>query len=179
MTRSRALALLPLLLPCCASAASEDRRAYILAHPHGWIELSIDDRAIPLVPLAESEDSKTRISTRPDQCHVGVRVNGEPLLWDDAYPTGEEAPFRATTGFRFPAPTGAAKLHLVYSGCRMDEKGEVAGIDLDTEIAIEADQTHEILFDGVTLHAQPPRPSNVVTLEDVYEALTGRRSPAR
>jgi len=174
------LALFPLVLPCCATAASEDRRAYILAHPHGWIELTIADRAIPMVPLdPESKESDVHISGSPVQCTVEVRVNGEPLLWEPTYATGEQAPFSTDTGFRFPAPTGASQVHLAYGGCRLNEKGEIASVALDAEVAIEEGMTHEILFDGVTLHPQPPRPSNVVTLEDVYEALTGRRSPAK
>ena len=178
MIRARALALLPLVLPCCATAASEDRRAYILAHPHGWIELTIADRSIPAVPLdQEREDVQT--SGPPIQCIVEVRVNGEPLLWERTYPTGEQAPFSTDTGFRFPAPTGAAKANLVYSGCRLNEKGEVASLAYDADIAVEENMTHELVFDGATLRAESPRPNSVVTLEDVYEALTGRRSPAK
>ena len=175
----RALALLLLTVPSCATAASEDRRAYILAHPHGWIELTIDDRSIPLVPVEEeSDNSQAQVSIRPPQCNVIAHVNEEPLLWEQAYAAGQEAPFQATTGFRFPAPSGVAKLHLAYSGCRVDDKGKVTSVAADGEFTVQEDLTHEIRFDGTALHIHSPRPDNVVTLEDVYEAVTGRRSPA-
>lgn len=133
-----------------------------------------------MVLLAEeTKESGPRISGRPVQCIVEVRVNGEPLLWEATYPTGEQAPFSSDTGFRFPAPTGAAKANVAYSGCRVNEKGEEKGLALDADLVIEENAVHEIVFDGVALHVQPARPDSVVTLEDVYEALTGRRSRAK
>ena len=182
MNRARELAsLIPLLLPCCATAASEDRRAYILAHPHGWIELTVADRSIPPIPVdSEPEDGKIDIWVIPPHCDVQVRVNGELFISDPAYPypSGDEPLARVDTGFRIPAAVGAARIHLDYKHCRV-EGDETTDVALDAEISVQENLTHEIVFDGVALHAQPPRPSSVVTLEDVYEALTGRRSPAK
>jgi hypothetical protein len=178
MRAARILTLLLLLLPSCATGASEDRRAYILAHPHGWIELTISDDSIPKVPVDEPDPDTGETWVRPARCGVEILTNQEPFLYDHAYPNGSEAPYRAVTGFRFPAATGATKVHLTYHGCRLVE-GRVADLELDAEIAVEEGRTHEILFDGRSLLVHPARPSSVVTLEDIYEVLTGRRTPAK
>jgi hypothetical protein len=34
-----------------------------------------------------------------------------------------------------------------------------------------------VVFDGAELAVRAPHPNEVVTLEDIYEAITGRRSP--
>jgi hypothetical protein len=44
---------------------------------------------------------------------------------------------------------------------------------------VEENKTHEIVFNGEELAVREARPNEVVTLEDVYEAITGRRSPGR
>ena len=181
MIRARVLALLPLVLPCCATAASEDRRAYILAHPHGWIELTIADRSVPPIPVdSEPKDGKADLWVIPPHCDVEVHVNGEPFISDRAYPApdGDEPLARVDTGFRIPAAVGAARVHLVYNHCRIEGE-ETKGVSLDAEIVVQENTTHEILFNGEALYAEPPRPNNVVTLEDVYEAITGRRSLAK
>ena len=38
---------------CAAVIDQTERRDYILAHPHGWIELTVADESIPMVPLSE------------------------------------------------------------------------------------------------------------------------------
>lgn len=161
-----------MLVPGCATASSEERRAYVLAHPHGWLEITISDASIPDVPSPEGADEPWRC---PTSCGVSVEVNGEPVLRDSAYPNGESAPYSASTGFRFPVPVGDAELTLSYYRCRVAD-GEVAALELAAMLVIAEGQTHEVVFDGADLAVRAPRPNEVVTLEDVYEAVTGRRS---
>ena len=160
------------LLPSCATASSEDRRAYILAHPHGWVEITISDPYVPDVPPPEDSDDPWQ---RPSSCGVSVKLNDEPILYESAYPKGESAPYSTGTGFRFPAPVGATDLRLSYSRCRVAD-GETVSHELSAVLLIEEDQTHEVIFDGAEVEVRAPHPNEVVTLEDVYEAITGRRS---
>lgn len=173
MRRFLSFLVLAAFLPGCATASSEDRRAYILAHPHGWVEITISDPDVPDVPPAEDSDDPWH---RPFSCGVSVTINDEPILHDFAYPTGESAPYSASTGFRFPAPVGATEFRLSYSRCRVAD-GESVSLESSAVLFIEEGQTHEVVFDGTELAARAPRPNEVVTLEDIYEAITGRRSP--
>ena len=160
------------LLPGCATASSEDRRAYILAHPHGWVEITISDPFIPDVPPGEDSDDPW---LRPSSCGVSVKLNNEPILYEAAYPSGQSAPYAASTGFRFPAPAGATDLRLSYSRCRVTD-GKTDSLELSAILFIEEGQTHEVVFNGAEIVVRPPHPNEVVTLEDIYEAITGRRS---
>ncbi len=173
MRRYWAFLVLAVLLPGCATASSEDRRAYILAHPHGWVEITISDPNVPDVPPAEESDDPWQ---PPSSCSVSVTLNDEPMLYAFAYPSGESAPYSASTGFRFPAPVGDTELRFSYSQCRVAE-GETVSLELSAVLLIEQDQTHEVVFDGAELAVRAPHRNEVVTLEDIYEAITGRRSP--
>jgi len=174
MRRYWSFLVLAALLPGCATASSEDRRAYILAHPHGWVEITIFDPYVPDVPPAEDSDDPWQ---RPSSCGVSVELNDEPILYGSAYPSGESEPYSASTGFRFPAPIGATALRFSYSRCRVAD-GETSSLELPAVLLIEEDQTHEVLFDGTELAVRAPHPNEVVTLEDIYEAITGKRSPS-
>jgi hypothetical protein len=162
------------LLPSCATASSEDRRAYILAHPHGWVEITISDPYVPDVPPPEDSDDSWH---RPSSCGVSVKLNDEPILYESAYPSGDSAPYSTRTGFRFPAPVGATDLRFSYSRCRVADRQSVS-LELSAVLFIEENQNHEVVFDGAGLEVRAPHPNEVVTLEDIYEAITGRRSPA-
>jgi len=173
MRSSFSILVLGVLLPGCATASSEDRRAYILAHPHGWVEITIADPHVPDVPADEDSDDPWQ---KPTSCGATVELDEEPFLYGAAYPSGDAAPYSAKTGFRFPAPVGATELRFAYSRCRLTD-GETATLGLSAVFVIEEGQTHEVVFDGTQLSVRAPHPNEVVTLEDVYEAITGRRSP--
>jgi hypothetical protein len=173
MRRLWGFVVLGVLLPGCATASSEDRRAYILAHPHGWVEITISDPYVPDVPPAEDSDDPWQ---RPPSCGVSVELNDEPILYDSAYPSGESAPYSTSTGFRFPAPVGPTDLRFSYSRCRVAD-GERVSLELTASLFIDESQTHEVVFDGTELAVRAPHPNEVVTLQDIYEAITGRRSP--
>ena len=157
----------------CASTLVE-RRDYILAHPHGWIELSLDDRAIPQVP--ESED-EPRSLVRPVTCYVDVSLDREPFVNGSAYPIGDGPPYAAESGFRFPAPVGPALLTVEYGGCDVED-GKATTVSAQLSIGVEENRVVEVHFDGTALAADPPRADSVVTLDDVYQAVTGRKKGA-
>jgi hypothetical protein len=106
---------------------------------------------------------------------VAVAIAGEEYVSGiQVFPQGERAPFRADSGIRFPAPVGTPILKLSWDGCRV--KGEeVAGVEREIFIAIERDRVTEVAFDGDALSTSAPSEDTVVTLDDVYEALTGKR----
>ena len=165
---AKRLALLALAPIACASTVDQ-RRDYILAHPHGWVEITIDDAAVPQVP---ESDEKQAALIRPERCTVSVELDREPFVYGSAYPAGDTPPYAAKTGFRFPAPVGAAELKLEYGGCRVrsSERSEVV---TQIPIAVEAGRVTEVRFDGTQLTALPARDDAVVTLDDIYEAVTG------
>lgn len=165
--RLNLLALTILMIPATACAgASADRRAYILAHPHGWLELTIFDSRVPDIPVRNAEDEWKK----PVSCGVYVSVDSEPLLRDFAYPDGDTAPYVVDTGFRFPVPVGDSDIELRYEGCRVENDEEIS-IGVATDLRIEEDQVHELDFDGSSLSVMAPVPNEVITLEDVYDAV--------
>jgi hypothetical protein len=157
----------------CASTLQE-RRDYILAHPHGWVEVSLDDRGVPQVPASEEEPDAW---VRPESCSVEVLLDREPFVYGSAYPLGDAAPYTAETGFRFPAPVGPALLSVQYRGCDVvDGKASVSSAELF--IGVEEGRVIEVHFDGAALAADPPRDNTVVTLDDIYQAVTGGKKGA-
>jgi hypothetical protein len=169
------LAALAVLTPLACASVQVERRDYILAHPHGWVEVTIEDLAVPLVP--PDEDSESKEWTAPYACGVEIHLDREPFVDAWAYPTGEVAPFAVRTGFRFPAPLGTQTLRVAYGSCRI-EAGVPATVDLELPIQVEEGRVSEVRFDGSRLTALPIRDDAVVTLEDIYEAVRGAPQPA-
>jgi hypothetical protein len=167
-----ALVLLGALLPGCATALSQERRDYILAHPHGWVELSVKDEKIPDVPV--EEDGK-EVLEKPSSCRVRIEIDEEPYFGDYVYPHGEEQPYVVDSGFRFPVPVGEVELAVSYSGCDIEE-GERATRETGIVVNIEEGTALDVAFDGQSLVAGVASPDTKVTLEDIYEAVTGSRS---
>jgi hypothetical protein len=62
------------------------KSADILAHPRGWVEITISDRYVPDVPPAEDSDDPWQ---RPSSCGVSVELNDEPILYGSACPSGD------------------------------------------------------------------------------------------
>lgn len=170
LTKPIATALLLALTPCCtvAQVAGEERRAYVRARAHGWVEITLADLAIP--PVAAG-DPEAPVWVRPVQCSLSVELDGEPWFTSSLYPQGESAPYFLQSGFRFPAPVGPQNLRLTYSGCR------ATAVVLIAPLLVQPGTLYELVFDGSELDALPARPDREVSLEDIYEAVTGRRSP--
>ena len=161
----------------CAATLDSDRRDYILAHPHGWVEVSIADGHVPQVPETDSEGRLVSF-VRPDDCSIEVRLDREPFVYNAVYPTGEQPPYSVKSGFRFPAPVGPALLSIHYAGC--DRNGDaVSSTDAQLSIAVEQARVVQVHFDGTELVADPPRDNSVVTLDDLYEAITVARNRLR
>jgi hypothetical protein len=164
--------LIPVIVIATAACAAtlEARTDYILAHPHGWVELSLHDVAIPSIPTSEPKSNQF---VRPDSCDVEISLNREPLAWGQAYPVGEQPPYSVETGFRFPAPVGPALFSVTYSGCDV-EKAQSTKTTAQLNVAVEEGRVTEVHFNGTDLVADSPRDNSVVTLDDIYEAVTGR-----
>jgi hypothetical protein len=131
------------------------------------------DRAVPPVPFSEEDERLVR----PDACSVAIALDREPFVYGSVYPAGDAAPYAAKTGFRFPAPIGPARVAVEYRGCNGEREGDGA-TTAELFIGVEEGRVVEVHFDGVALAADPPRENPVVTLEDVYEAVTGRKKGA-
>jgi hypothetical protein len=165
------------LFPSCARAISQERRDYILAHPHGWVELSFNDYQIPSIPVQEK---KKTVFLKPEQCRVTVEIDDEPYFSDSVYPFGEVEPYRVESGFRFPAPVGLTSLRFFYSGCDVGEKEEESGsVEQLVEITVQENMVHNLAFDGTSLTTSEVTPNKAVTLEDIYDAVTGKTSAER
>ena len=162
--------LLCVVFTACAAALPQDRRDYILARSHGWAELTVHDVDVPFLPPSKEKPDEPLF---PSTCQVEVFLDNESFLSSYAYPFGEEEPFRVDTGFRFPAPIGLSHMRLSYSGCDVTN-GKATSVDIETEIQIYEDFVTEIHFNGNEITVDHPRTDSVVTLEDVYEAVTGR-----
>lgn len=161
-----------LLFPSCAAGISQERRDYILSHPHGWVELSVNDYQIPNTP--QKEDKKT-ILKRPYYCPVTIKINEEPYFRGYIYPFGEEEPYGVESGFRFPAPVGIISLKIIYSGCDVIE-GKEGTIVRDIEVDVIENMVIKLNFDGNSLVLEETSPNKKVTLEDIYEAVTDKDS---
>ncbi len=171
--RSLALALGGVALLSCAASLDTSRREYILAHPHGWLELTLVDIAVPDVARDEDEPGRR---ARPDSCDLELRVDREPFFRMSVFPTGERAPYQVDSGFRVPAPVGAQKVMVTYLGCDESPAGEYSTVTTELELALPENQVIELHFDGTQLRQEPPRADTVIELDDVYEAVTGRRT---
>jgi hypothetical protein len=75
------------------------------------------------------------------------------------------------------APVGPTRLELVYSGCGMDA-GKATRPTAEIAIGVEEERVTEVRFNGAQLVTLPPRADSVVTLEEIYEAITGKPTPA-
>jgi hypothetical protein len=165
-----ALAALLVLAHIACAGTSQERRDYILAHPHGWVEITLDDRAVPQVP---SDDEDHAGLVKPEYCSLNVELDGEPFVYGAAYPVNDAAPYKAKCGFRFPAPIGAARMKVAYKGCDV-EGDKRAVVEAEVPIVVEENRVTEVEFDGTRLAPLATRPNTEVTLEDIYRAVTGK-----
>jgi hypothetical protein len=169
------LALLTAALFACAAGLPVERREYILARPHGWVELSVGDLAIPRVPKSEEEGAEW---ARPAECRLDVELDGEPFVAGFVYPVGEQPPFAVSSGYRFPAPVGRVRLAVEYAGCDAEGSGSAPALLGEAEIDVAQGQVTDVAFDGERLLPGAPRADTAVTLERIYEALTEPARPA-
>jgi len=159
-------ALALLVMAGCATALSEHRESYILAQPHGWIEISIADQSIPMLPL----EGGGKGGQRPEVCTIRLIRDHEPFLEESVFPSGDTAPFHVASGFRFPIPLGSSMLRINYSGCRVSN-GKVTQSNASVEVTVKQDMVTAITFDGINATATAPQEDKAITLERVYRRL--------
>ena len=165
------IAVLALSATACAARVSEVRTAYITAHDHGWIEFVLRDTNV-LLPAPPTYPSINW--DKPRSCRVQAHYKGESYLSEAVYPTGEVEPFTVDTGFRFPVPVGRGRIQVKYSGC--DFIGEEPDtIEIGERIRVLKDTVTVVEFDGETLFIRENQPNVKVTLDDIYEAVTGSK----
>ncbi len=153
--------------PGCASAMSENRRAYILAHPHGWIEVEVTDQNVPKARPTKEDPNPTH---PPTYCRIEIDIDKEPFLGEQVYPFGPAEPFRVESGFRFPVPIGAAQLELSYSGCD-GLPDDAAPLKASIPVIVYQEMVTPVHFDGTTAMTGSVYEDTVVTLEKIYNRL--------
>ena len=155
--------ILNILFTSCAHAVSSERKAYITANDHGWIELTVIDKGIPAKELKEGE---TPGEPEPPTCHISVQLNNEFFLSETIHPAGKQPAYSVHTGFRFIAPEGEYLLALQYSGCH----GKPI-ISQEKNIAITESHVTPLQFDGEALSAKQSVPDGEITLEEIDDRL--------
>ena len=172
-SRPSIIALLASILAACASAQTpEPREAYIRAHAHGWVELTLDDRTVPSHTVV-AVDGHT-VEVKP-QCSISVLLNSEPFLRQAVFPAGASPPYRVSTGFRFAVPAGTYVFRLRYAGCR-SPGDEDADLEVEGEVAIADRRVTSVRFDGSVLEIGAPVEDTAVTLESLDASIEGVRS---
>jgi hypothetical protein len=162
--------LLSVVVAGCAVAMSPSREAYILAHPHGFVEIAVSDASVPLIENATFDDKGVKTSStlqKPDVCYLNVLVGSE-LFLDHGFvwPEGETAPFVVSSGFRFPVPVGRyKKLEVVYAGC------DAESVKTSIPLEVHEGMVSSVRFDGQSLKSDGFRENHVTTLEDVVNSL--------
>ncbi len=154
--------LFPLLLAlsgCGRASISEDRKNFILAKEHGWIELSVDI-------------SPQLINQTTTSCILEASINGEIFLTEPLFPSG--APEKSIkTGFLFAIPSSKSEVVLNYSQCQKVPNQTVASVD------IPADTLARLKFDGKTIAASAPesyKPATLGVLAEKLDALATSQS---
>jgi len=162
------LLLVSIPVTACASSLPEERRDYILSRPHGFIEITINDSIIPDVIQRYDEDKKL---AKPLECGLSAQANSEPFFSQAVYPDGSESPYNVASGFRFPVPVGSHRLVIAYEGCRATDKGEVATINVSTDIHVQNNVVYEIVFNNGQIANVIEKANDEVTLKQVLEAV--------
>jgi hypothetical protein len=153
ISKSFIFALLLTLSACGRAEVSEERKAYILANEHGWVELAVD---IPPSRFVQDGD--------PANCLLEVSVNGERFLSEPLFPRdGEKRSIR--TGFLFAAPATQSEVELRYSGCQKED-ARVSGV-----VPLSTDKLVKLEFDGDTLATSAPTPFKAAELGDLQQKL--------
>ena len=161
------LLLAAAIIPGCATAQPvQPREAYILAHDHGWVELTILDDSVPT--YRTTDESGQTVATVPEWCGVRIELNGEPFLDVSVYPSGSTEPYRVDSGFRFPAPIGLFSASLAYSRCRGSAE---ADRDVSFYLTVATNQVTSITFNGNSVEARAPTADSGVTLQSLDARL--------
>jgi hypothetical protein len=156
-----------LVISGCATAVTPAREAFILARPHGWIELTIVDDNVPAIPV---KDDNTLTKAQAPRCSIVMSINGENYLSEQILATGDNTPFSINTGFRIAVPAGNALLKLNYIGCKV-EKGRFTNYITKVNTTVAEDFITSLSFDGMVLSTQEQRRNEYITLEAIDARL--------
>ncbi|UOD29809.1 hypothetical protein INH39_31305 [Massilia violaceinigra] len=126
---------------CNAKEMPDSRRDYLLAHDHGWIDLVV--KAPAGAPAYKPGEA----------CTVGLTINGDMLLFENANLAG------MPVGFRFVAPAGKLDAALHLHGCVKEE------LVLKLPLQLTKDHLVELAFDGAALTAGTATPFEPTSLE--------------
>lgn len=151
----------------CAMAVSPSRESYILAKPHGWIELTVVDQQIPARPPGKEEDNP---APKPPWCKIRVEFNREDFLSDPLFPLGDTPPYYLDTGFRFAVPVGRGTLVVRYNDCRVQD-GKLSDKRFVTQVEIQEGFITPVLLNGEDLMVGALTPNTKATLEEVNQRL--------
>lgn len=131
---------------CEAKEMPDSRRDYLLAHEHGWIDLTV--KAPAGTP-----------GYKPDvPCSIGLRINGDLMLLESAHLAGA-GDAEILVGFRFVAPAGKLEAALHLHDCIKDE------LVLKLALPLAKDHLVELAFDGTALKAGEASPFEPTSLE--------------
>jgi len=160
------------LCGCARANVTQNREAYILSQPHGWIEITVKDVNVPSVlpPKDLPPENITSWKSQPPDCDFIVKLNNERFLYESIFPYGDGPSYRVDTGFRFPAPVGDFRIEIIYSGCNVETE-KSAPISFLTIITIEENKVVPALFDGFSFILNEIEENDVITLEDIYQKL--------
>jgi hypothetical protein len=154
--RLASLTLLSLLVAVGIGCTTPDdgSRAHPKAGPSdGWIEIAIDDPSVPGDPLGEPGAS----AGPPPPCELELELGGSRTLFRKLSPRGDAPPYAVRVTLRVPAPPGAHRGTLYYSGCRT-AWGQLDSRDVDVALVIHTGYVTRLEFDGSTLLTYPPAP---------------------
>ncbi|MDM5177543.1 hypothetical protein PO883_10105 [Massilia sp. DJPM01] len=146
LTKWSVLAVLLSTAACNAKEMPDARRDYLLAHEHGWIDLTVKAPA------------GTPGFKPGERCSVGLMINGEMLLFETAN-LAEADSAGMPVGYRFVAPAGKlqAELHI----------GECIKEALVVKVPLQLDKDHllALAFDGTAAKAGAATPFEPASLE--------------
>lgn len=145
--------LLLALSACGQAEVSDQRRAFIDARDHGWLDLQVNLPAGSLHGEAAKQG-----------CELITSVDGEQFVREHLYPQSEALP-KVETGFRFTAPAGSHEIALHLERCQ----AEPQTFSLSTKL--KKNQLLELTFDGEKLKAGEATPYNPVTLDKLKDKL--------
>ena len=159
--------LIQTMISSCVIGISPARQEYILAKPHGWIELEVADSQIPADPPGKDEKDYVE---RPPECRVRLKIDREIFLYDWIFPVGDAPPYSVETGFRFAVPVGQGKLKVEYRYCDILE-GKLTSLFFQAEIDIVEGFVVPVYLDGSVLTIGAMTENETVTLEEINNRL--------
>jgi hypothetical protein len=154
--RARSLLLLSLLAFAACTKASDARRDYLLARPHGWIDLTLHAPA----PAAAASAAAGKEPAASSDCRIAFAVNGETLLEESGDLASADAA-KNPLGYRVVAPAGSLDGELEITGC-------VPRWRQALPITLDKDHLARLEFDGRHLAVASTEAYAPVTLDAVH-----------